>query len=272
MILKKVTISDRNQWERLLLSYFLLLMIYRIYSSAMLVYAHGQPIRTPDLDYTFWLSHLIGFPDMIIQHYWLCFLIDVGVIGCSVFALFNKRKRTAWVAALLVLFFLQRITLESFSASHTKSIVCIFVALFPLCFKSEVRFGLMQEAARYFLLYILLFSAWNKWANGALLTAGNFVNVLINQHSDLAIYAPQHICYQTAQWLITHPGFANAAYWLLFLTQASFIIGVFTRRADQWLFIALIAFAITTYLVMRIYNFDLLVLGWVLLYVPKKSN
>lgn len=267
-----LSIHNRSRWESLLIGYFLVLLVFRIYSSAMLVFAHGQTFHSPDLDYTFWFSHLLGFPDVIIRHYWLCLLVDTGVAGAAVMALFDKKNRAVWMATLMLFFFIQRITLESFSASHTKSIACIFVALFPLCFRKEERFALMMEGARYFLLFILLISAWNKWANGALLSEGNFVNMLINQHSDLAVYAPQHISYRIAQWLTETPLFADIAYWLLFVTQASFIIGVFTRRADQWLFIALIAFAITTYLVMRIYNFDLLVLGWVLLYVPKKSN
>ncbi|MFN8239040.1 MAG: hypothetical protein U0T77_12800 [Chitinophagales bacterium] len=247
---------------------FFLLMLFRLHSHAMLTYAYNQPLKGPGLDYTFWLSHLLCFPEFIIHNWWACFFIDAGVLILSIAAILSGKKRNNITILLILFFFIQRITLESYSVSHTKSISCLFVALLPFCFRKKENAVLMIEFGRYFLLYILVISAYHKFHHGALFGRDTFSVILFNQHADLAILNPEHISYRIAAFLIHHPFWANIAFKLLFLTQASFLIGIFTKRADRILFVLLIGFAISTYFVMRIYNFDITLLGLTLLYFP----
>ncbi len=261
-----------NKYAKILFLYFLILYVYRINSHTLLISTFNQPIKCPDTDYTFWLSHLLQFPDYIITHYWLCWTIDIGVvlliIGCI---LFNK-SRYIFSILLFIIFFIQRITIESYSCSHTKSISCLFIALLPFCFKKEKNIELMIEFGRYFLIYILLISAYHKYHYGALLNFNNFSNVLIHQHVDLATLNLTHISYRIASYLIKNPCIATFSFYTLFITQVSFIVGILTKRFDRILFILLIGFAIATYLIMRIYNFDITVLGLTLLYFSNSKN
>ena len=247
---------------------FFILMLYRIHSHAMLTYIVNQPIKGPGVDYTFWISHLLCFPEFIIHHWWLCFAIDAGVVALSTAAIFFRTKRNSITILLILFFFIQRITLESYSVSHTKSISCLFVALLPFCFRKTENITLLIEFGRYFLIYILVISAYHKFHHGALFGQDTFSAILINQHTDLAILHPDHISFKIAKFLTQHSALANIAFKLLFLTQAFFITGIFTKRADRMLFILLTGFAVSTYLVMRIYNFDIIVLGLTLLYFP----
>jgi len=148
----------------------------------------------------------------------------------------------------------------------------LFIAILPFCFKQDKAFALISEFSRYFLIYILTVSAFYKFHNGALFDPTNFAVTLVNQHSDLATLNPEHLCYKVAHVLMTHPPLAGLSYILLFIAQALFIVGFFTRKFDNWLFITLIIFAITTYIVMRIYNLDITVLGFYLLYSGNKSK
>ncbi len=267
----KFHIDNKNSFSRLVFGYFLLLLVYRVHSDTFLVYAVGQPMKGPELDYAFWLSHCTGFPHYIIQHYWASLFIDAAVVLFSVACLVSEKHRPVLCRLLILFFFIQRITIESYSCSHSKSMSAVFIALMPFCFKDEINFSLVTEFARYFLIYILLASAFYKLFNGALLHPTNFSVVLVNQHSDLATLNPAHICYRIASKLIAHPIWAAFSYILLFITQISFFTGIFTKKYDRILFVCLFLFAVTTYLIMRIYNFDITLLGLYLLYFPSQK-
>ncbi len=268
----KLHITNRNTFARLLFGYFILLLVYRFNSGTFLIFTCGQPMKGPEMDYTFWLSHCTGFPHFVIQHYWACLLIDAGVIIFSLTCFISDKSRFLYCTLLMLFFFIQRITIESYSCSHSKSMSAVFIALLPFCFKKDKHMNLVVEFSRYFLLFIMLSSALHKFTNGLLFSPENFVNVLINQHSDLAILNPEHISYRIAQKLIAHPKLAATSYILLFCTQAVFMVGFFTRKYDTILFMLLIVFAVTTYYIMRIYNFDIVVLGLFLLYYPSSDK
>lgn len=266
-------IRNRNTFAKIVFGYFLVLLIYRYYSSTFLIFAVGQPMKGPELDYAFWLSHLTGFPHFIIQHDWTSLLIDSGVVIFALACFLSDKYRNVFCMLLMLFFFVQRITLESYACSHSKSISTVFIALLPFYFKKETTFTLVAEFSRYFLIYVLVASAFYKFYNGGLSDPSNFATVLVNQHSDLAILNPTHICYKIASFLIARPAIAGISYVLLFLTQAIFIIGFFTKKYDRLLFIALFIFAVMTYFIMRIYNLDITILGlYLLLFTSKKTE
>lgn len=261
-------IDNRDSFARVVFGYFLLLLLYRFHSSTFLAYQYGQPMKGPELDYAYWFSLCSGFPHYIIQHYWACLLVDIAVVLTAAACFISDKYRNVFCTLLLVFFFVQRITIETYACSHSKSMSPVFIALLPFCFKKEETFQLLAEFSRYFLMYVLIASAFYKFHNGALLDPSNFATVLVNQHSDLATLNPGHLCYKISSQLIAHPSFAAISFILLFLTQASFILGVFTQRYDRLLFIFLCIFAWLTYFIMRIYNLDITILGLYLLYFP----
>lgn len=264
--------SIRNNYARLIFGYFFVLVLYRIYSTQYLSFIYNQPIKAPELDYTYWLAHCLYFPHYIITHLWACYLIDIGCLFFLLGCIFSEKYRHWFARFFILFFFIQRFTLESYSVSHTKSISCLFFAFLPFCFKEDEIFELLVGFGRYFLIFILVSAAYHKFANGGLLTAGNFSHQLVNQHSDLAILNPTHISYRIASYLITHPLFGDIMFKLLWVSQVLFIVGIFTKRYDRFLWIILMGFAINTYFIMRIYNFDITVLGWTLWYFKPSRN
>ena len=224
--LLNLNIQERNTFAKVLFGYFLILLIFRFQSGAFLIFQYQQPIKGFGIDWIFWLSACSGFPQYIIQHYWACVVVDSTVVILSIACFFSTKWRNLFCIALLIFFFLQRMTLETYACTHSKSTAALFIALLPFCFKSEKNFSLVSEFSRYFLLYILIISAFYKFYNGALLSPENFAVTLVNQHSDLATLNPQHISYSIASVLIAHPLYAGVAYIVLFLTQVIFVIGV----------------------------------------------
>lgn len=260
-----------DNYAKIIFTYFLVLYFYRIYSGSILTAIFNQPLKDAGTDFTFWMLNLTQLPSFIISNYWCCVIIDSSILLLSVVCIFKNKHRYIFASLMLLLFFVQRITVETFSATHTKSISCVMIALLPFCLKKEENVTLLIEFGRFFLIYILVISAYHKFMNGAL-TPDSFVNVLINQHLDLATLHPTHISYRVAHYIINHPTLANILFYALFITQISFIAGVFTKKFDKILFFLLICFAISTYYIMRIYNFDITILGLSLLYFinPKK--
>jgi hypothetical protein len=263
----KIPIENRDTFAKILFGYFFILLLYRYNSSTFLIFQYGQPMKGPGVDWAFWFSLCSGFPHFIIQHYWACVLVDLAVVLFSIACFFSAKYRSIFCIGLTIFFFTQRITLETYSCSHSKSDSALFIALLPFCFKKEQTFNVVSEFSRYFLLYILTASAFYKFHNGALLDPTNFAITLVNQHSDLATLNPQHISYKMASFLMTKPILAAFSYIVLFLVQAVFIVGFLTRKFDKFLFVLLFLFALMTYLIMRIYNFDIMVLGCYLLFI-----
>ncbi len=261
----KTSISIQR-YAPLVFSFFLILYVYRIHSFSILYYTANSPLKNVDTNYTYWLMLLLQFPSYIIQHKWLCMLIDSGVFVMCVLCIFSKEKRYFFARILVCLFFIQIVTLQIYACTHTKSIACLMIALLPFICKDEKNSVLLIEFARYFLIYIMVISAYHKVVNGGLMQSDNFPNMLLHQHLDLATLYPQHISYHVAHWLIEHKTIANGLFGILFLTQAIFVVGIFTKRYDKLLFVLLLGFAISTYFIMRIYNFDIVLLGLTLLF------
>lgn len=261
----------KDKYAKLVFGCFAILMLYRLHATQYLSFLYNQPLKDPAIDYTFWLSYCLYFPHFIITHFWACLLIDIGVVVFLIACFFSNKNRHIFAILLLIFFFVQRITLDAYTCFHVKSTSCLFIAFLPFCFKDDEKFDLMVEFGRYLLIYILLSAAYHKFTNGGFLSENNFARQLVNQHVDLATLNPTHITYRIAQYLIAHPTIADVLYKMLFFSQAIFIVGIFTKRFDKFLFIFLFAFAVNTYLLMRIYNYDIALLGLCLFYFQRKK-
>ncbi len=264
---------NRLSYARLIFGYFLILVLYKIHATEYLLTLQGAPLKGHDVDYSYLIFLATGIPQFIISHSWTCVLFDVGSLLLLLACLFSDKYRHWFARFFILFFFVQRFTLEIYANSHTKSISCLLFAFLPFCFKDDDIFELLVGFGRYFLIFILVSAAYHKLTNGALLTSGNFVNQLINQHTDLAILQPTHISYKVAHYLILHPVLANILYKLLWVAQLSFLAGIFTKNYDKILWVILMSFAISTFFIMHIYNFDITVLGWSLwFYKIRKSS
>lgn len=242
--------------------YFVLILIYRFIGGKYLFAFAGQPMKGPELDNFYWLAMATGIPHFVITHPVVCLVLDISVIMLALLLVFRFSKAVLFL--LLGLFLVQTITVEIFTCAHSKSFLCIYLALIP-CFFSNKIFSLLIEFARYFLIFVLVSAAYFKFKNGGLLTSDHFATVLTNQHMELAIMNPEHWIYKINHFLMLRPELAQFLFWVLFFVQLSYIVGVFTKKFDKILVLLLLSFAVTTYIFMRIYNFDIVILAFPLL-------
>lgn len=234
------------------------LLMYRWYSGRILMDLALSPVIEPEVDNTFWIVLASGIPEIIIQNPTLCIIIDVLLLALACLGYVRSdRVKVTWY--FLVLFFIQTITIEAYSSSHSKTVVCIFLTLLPFGFR-EQKWLRMWEFARYYLAFVMASSAISKLYYGGLSTSGQMTEILRNQHADIQLLNPDSIHTRLIQFLISVPGFANSLYILAFLCQLAFLLAFTTRKFDKILSVLLIGFVFGTYLLMRINNLDLLLM------------
>lgn len=250
----------QEKYSKAVFIYLLIVIGIRFLGGKFLVDFHDQPIRYIDENYLYWLSLLSYFPNYIIHHYWTCVLIDVLVVNLPIICLISTKYRKIWTALFIVIFWVQTSTVEIYSCSHSKSVLCLFLVLMPILF-SKNKFLLMVDFVRYAGAFILLSAAYFKYVNGALLKNGNYSIALVNQYFDRAIMNPDHFLYQLASYIIDRPWLGDILFRMLFLSQLLFLLTFFTRKFDKILVINLFAFSALTYVFMGIYNFDIFIIA-----------
>lgn len=234
------------------------LLMYRWYAGRILMDIALSPVIEPEVDNTFWLMLASGIPEIIIQNPTLCIITDVTVFALACLGyLRTDRVKVTWL--FLVLFFIQTITLEAYSSSHSKTVVCIFITLLPFGFRGQYWVRLW-EFARYYLAFVMVNSAISKIIYGGLFTPDQMTNILISQHTDLFVLAPESIYTRLINFLITTPAATNMLYFIAFFSQFIFLTAFFTKKYDKILAVILVSFIIGTYFTMRIYNMDLLLM------------
>ena len=95
-----------DKYAKIFFSYFLLLWFYRINSHTLLSSTFNQPLKDPGTDYTFWLAHILRFPDYIISHYWLCCVLEVSIVILIICCFAFKKTRHIFAILLFLFFFL----------------------------------------------------------------------------------------------------------------------------------------------------------------------
>lgn len=248
----------RFNYHRIAVGYFLLLLAMRFFGGKFLMDFYGQPLKTIELSYVYWAVLYSEIPAWIMQNRWSCLLIDGLTLLLPILSLLSKKNARTWLGWALLVFFVQTVTVEVYSNSHSKSVVCIFMVLIPLLLEDK-KFLLLADFAKYFGVSILLSAAYYKVVNGALLAPDNYIHVLINKHSNFALLSPESFKYQMSLFIIERPWLANGLFKVLFATQLLFFAGFITRKWDKWLIIPLAGFSTTTLIFMHIYNFDILI-------------
>lgn len=243
---------------RLVYGALILLLLYRWYAGKFLMDIALSPIINPEVDNTFWIVLASGIPELIINNPTLCIIVDVLIVALACLGFIRQDKvKITWI--FLALFLIHTITVETYTSSHSKTVVGIFITLLPFGFRHQYWLRLW-EFARYYLAFVMLNSAVSKIYYGGILQKNQMTNILWEQHTDIFVHSPQTLQTQFVQFLINHPILTNGSYYVAVLSQFIFIVAFFTKKFDKLLTLLLIGFIISIHVMMRIYIFDLVFL------------
>ena len=242
---------DNNTYQKLSWSIILLYLLYWLYEGHFLFQLDGPVFKITGIDNTYWLFCILRIPQFVIQH---AILLDGLLIILFATSVYTKNK---WLFRILfITVIIHVITFNVYAGVHTKSCVFLPLILLPFCFPKNEE--LLKDGLRYYLLFVFVSAAMYKIANGGLFHTHQFVHILENQHTDLAILHPTHFTYIISIWLIKHPVIADCLWYLFTLLEFNFIVGFFTKKQDTILAFILILIIVNTYILMRISLFDFL--------------
>lgn len=240
----------------------LILVSIKMYWGKCLFLLVGQNIPAQGLDNTMWLFHFTGISSILISHIFLAYLIDILLI-ILFFALIFYQSRI-FILFIFFIFIIHTFTYQIFSGHFHKLDVVIPLFLFAGLWQDKQR-QLLWEGIRYYLIFVMISSAFYKVINGAILFPPHFANVLIAQHADIGILHSHTITTDISQLLIAYPYLGWVVFIMLFLLQAVFVIGFFTKKFDAFLFILVIVFVVLDYIIMRIWTLDMVLLAYTLI-------
>ncbi len=239
-----------------------LLIGMKMYWGKCLYVLVGQNIPTQGLDNTLWLFHFTGLSTFLVSNIYIAYCIDFVLI--SSFLLFIFYQNRGYAAFVLAIYLLHTFTYQIFSGHFHKLDVIIALILFGGVWQDKQR-QLVWEGIRYFLLFVMVSSAFYKLYNGALIFPSHFSNVLMSQHADIGILHSFGITTYIAKILIAYPYLGWAIFAMLFLLQTIFVIGFFTKKYDPYLFGLVLLFVVLDYIIMRIWAWDMLLAAYPLI-------
>lgn len=218
------------------------------------------------LEYGNVIYHLFiktGIPVLILSSHTISVLFDLCLFGLPVLFLFTQRNVFAVVfTSVAVIYFL---VFNMVTAHFYHGFFAVIIISVPFWSKNEIRFKLLWEGARYYLLYVFASAALWKILRGSVFYQQQLSNILKHQQLDLLLQQPQSYLAHWVQYLITHPEITHLVLVANVVVQLCFLVGFFTKKFDSLLFVLSIIFCAANYFVMGITSTELLVLNLTLL-------
>jgi len=241
----------------------IVILLNRFFGHA-LMYAMHQPVflfEQKEAAYRLFLAS--GLAQFITNNPLISIVFDIALFAMPIaFVLTLKRGFAIAFSVLLLIYF---VTYNLVTGHHYHGLVGLILITIPFWTNNQIRFELLWQACRYYLLYIFSSAALWKILRGSVFYKEQMSNILKAQQLDLLLQQPDSFRAQAAQYLIANPDIAHTVLVVNVVVQLIFLIGFFTRKADSFLFVLLIVFCAANYFVMNIVSAELLILNLTLL-------
>lgn len=255
------------------MKYFLVLFyslaVYRWLNGILLYQMQPQFFNTR-YDVTTWLLMQSGLHKWLLGNPAGWVLFDTLFYSAPIvwFAVWKKNERYGQILAICMLV-INWLYVQCYTLYPTNSIEGhLSWLLLPVLFSTRKlkSFYFVLHSLRYFFLFFFASAAIWKFRQGGFFNIEQMSGVLLLQHKEFLIAAPDNWYTHCIYWLIRHQTFGYILYAAATLLELAFVVGFFTRKYDKWLFAAFILFLVMDVLVMRIPYFDLLPFAFTLLF------
>jgi len=260
-----ITELHRNRFILAFVGIFYLLAIYKLLHGLWLFQV--EPFYFLNrFDGTTWLLMQTGVHQWIINHPYSWLMMDLLFYGFPLLWWLVQRKHRLAGAVLAVVWLgINWIYLQCYTLYPTNSIESYTAwLLMPLLFCAiRLRsFYYLLHAGRYFFLFFFASAATWKFRQAGVFNIDQMSGVLLMQHKEYLVSAPDSWFSQLVYYIIQHPAIGYFLYLAATVLELVFVIGFFTRKYDKWLIVGFILFLIMDHLLMRIPYYE--TLPWVL--------
>lgn len=256
-----MTEVHRNRFSISFLVLFYALAIYKLLNGLWLFQA-APYFFINRFDGVTWLFMQTGIHQWLIDNKAGWILFDAIFYGMPLvwYAVYRVNTKTATVLAISWLI-INWIYVQCYTLYPINSIEGHLPwLLMPILFAARrlKTFYFLMHGLRYFFLFFFASAAIWKFRQGGLFNPQQMSGILLMQHGNYLVSAPQSWFSQFTYSIIQHENIGYALYIAATLLELIFIVGFFTRRYDKWLIASFMLFLVMDLLVMRITYFEVL--------------
>jgi hypothetical protein len=244
--------------RRLVFLSALLSFAWRGYCGLLLHQIGENPLLTPFNDYTYWAFIASGAVRFLTMPP-MAAIFDTLWLGIIIWGLLSQNNRFAPLLYTLFAFTYQ-VVFGSLAGAHNGFFNgFLFIAIPFIATRSSTRI-LLWEGLRYYTVWLYFSSFLWKLAHQFLFSFEEGRATILATNAPYIAQHPHSLLSLSLQYLIAHP---NLSFGLLAagaLSQGFFIVGFFTKKLDNWLFIFPFFFHFAAYLLFDVCFAELLVL------------
>ncbi len=193
-------------------------------------------LKYPSIDYTYWLIHYTGLPDLISSSVYLSSLFDISLIAIVILILAFPVQRI-FAIIFTFLYFFYFICYNSYAMHHAHPMAGILLISFAFWPKKDATFKIVWEGVRYILLFIYADAFILKLLSGAVFNPSQGVaNIKENigwimLGTDAFVFNKDFYAF-----FLRNPILIQIGYVTTVLCEGALIVGFFTKRFDKYLF------------------------------------
>ncbi|MES2773730.1 MAG: hypothetical protein V4722_06075 [Bacteroidota bacterium] len=263
-----------SAYHRQRLTFLFVLLFYILagykWLNGMWMYQMQPHFFNTRFDGTTWLFMQTGIHQWLIDNKpgWILFDAFFYSIPLLYWLAYKRNiKWASWVAVLMLI--VNWVYAQCYTLYPTNSIeghVGWLLYPFVLMTVRLKSFYFLMNAMRYFFLFFFASAAIWKFRQGGLFNPEQMSGILLMQHKEYLVSAPDYWYTHFIYWLVRHQVVGYMLYLAGTVLELAFIIGFFTKKYDKLLLLLFIAFLILDLLIMRIPYFEILPMALPLLF------
>jgi hypothetical protein len=246
---------------------FLFIFFSLLYSLASNTLLHqiGKPvIKFPYVDLTYWVMHLLQIPEAITSHYVIAVAFDLLLFTTCILCFLYPNKR-AFIIAFTVLYFIYFITFNTYGTHHTNPKIGVLLAPVPFVVRNNNSFNYLWQGLRYFLVFSYSSAFLWKFFRFTWLHNNQGILIMKKNLAGYLYFDPNSWLAGIYYWFLQHTAVVNALFIAGFILEGLFIIGLFTRKFDWYLFLLSLLLPLGFWFIADALFFELLILSITLL-------
>ncbi|MGG9971889.1 hypothetical protein ACQ33O_08870 [Ferruginibacter sp. SUN002] len=221
---------------RIVFGFILLAIAYRYFNHTLLHQMQAPPLKYPSIDYTYWLVHYTGIPDLLASNKIAGLLFDASVTFSALFLFLFPLKRY-FAISFTLLYFLYIICYNSYAMHHAhpmNGILILSIAFWP---KKTSTFKIIWEGVRYMIIFIYADAFLWKLFSGAIFNPEQgMANIKENigwimLGDNIPVFNKDFYAF-----FLRNNSIVQVGYICTILLEGFVIIGFFTKKFDKYLF------------------------------------
>ncbi len=255
------TFNKRIQFTKWFIVIFYVLAVYK-WLNGMWLYQMQPQFFNTRFDFVTWLFMQTGIHQWLVGNRtgWVLFDAAFYIMPLIYWIVFKRSIKWAVPVAVLLLL-INWIYVQCYTLYPTNSIEGYLASLlFPFLLMSTrlKTFYFLMQGLRYFFLFFFVSAALWKFYQGGLFNTQQMSGILLMQHKEFLVFAPEFWYTKMIYWIVQHPLIGYGLYVTATVLELSFLTGFFTKKYDRLLLVLFALFLLSDYFFMRIPYFEIL--------------